>query len=155
MDIDPNSKRMLTLVSLIIIALALALGSFFVFAVSKYTYAVGVPEPTAVTGGKVSSTKYIPGSRTGHYECSVIFLVEDKPHYINHARCLWAGVGDEVNVIYQTTHPDRADVDNRLFWDVFGIIGGLLLIVAYVLFRKSGKLLKNNEQMRSENGLTN
>jgi len=46
----------------------------------------------------------------------VTFFVEEKPHYLNNAPCLWKDVGDNIGVIYQTTHPDRAAVDNRLFW---------------------------------------
>jgi hypothetical protein len=150
MDSNPNSRQIMVLLLQIFLVMILALGAFSVFALSRYMYAVDVPEPTAVTTGKVTSMKYIPARRAGHYECSVTFVVLDQPHYINRAPCLWTGVGDDISVIYQITHPDRADIDNRLFWDIFGIVGVLFVIIAYFLFRKIRKLSKDSEQMNSE-----
>lgn len=139
MALDTQSKRKLNYLALIAVFLLLAFGAFSVFVVARIAFAYVVPSPNAVTAGRVIHFK--PGYRGSQTQCWVSYEVDGKKYTNNRAGCGWrASVGDEVDVLYQTTNPEKSAVDSRMFANLFGLLTLLLVIAAYISIRKFKKL---------------
>lgn len=127
----------------------LSLCILLVFAIFKIADAVSVPAPRASTKGKISY--YDRGRRSGKYgsrisHCWVDYEVAGKTYKKMGASC-FAGteIGDEVDVVYQTTNPENANVDHRTVWNITGIIGLLFGVMSFFLLRKLIRMERNKD----------
>lgn len=140
MALNAREKRKIKTAAAIAILILFAIGAFSVFGIGKLAFWLAVPSPTATTKGRVIYYKKgasISRSSRETDRCWVSYEVEGKTYTNYGAGCGWtANVGEEVDVIYQTTEPKNSAVDSHLFVNSFGIAGLLMLAGAYLLIRK-------------------
>lgn len=137
-----DDKGRLLTVLLLVVILMLAVGALMMFVFGRIVFALSVPSPGEITTGRVIS--YTPGYSTSKYsrtpgECLVSYNVEGKTYYKNGASCGGADVGEDVDVLYQTTDPGNSVLDTRANINWIGIVALLLGIAAYFIIRKLKK----------------